>query len=138
MVSDKQKHIVALTAVIVNNGRVLVMQRGEDEIAFPGKWGFPGGKVEQGETPLEALKREVIEEVGIEASDFKLLTDFTFIRPDGHNVVGFAFTTNVDDDKVVLHSDFQNHKWVTLDEMKQLDVSVPELIHEAEKALKHT
>jgi len=134
---DKKKHIVAITAVVVNGDKVLVMLRGKDEIAHPNKWGFPGGKVEQGETPLECLKREIMEEVGIEASDFKFIKDFTFMRPDGHNVVGLNFFVKVDTFDVKLNSEFQEYRWVTLEELKQLDLIVLDLIKEAEYALKH-
>ncbi len=46
-------------------GRVLVAQRPADKIC-PGKWEFPGGKIEPDETPREALQREMREELGIE------------------------------------------------------------------------
>jgi len=138
MVKDKHKHIVAMTAILVSKNKVLVIQRGKDEIAFPDKWGFPGGKIEQGETPTECLKREVMEEVGIEADNFTYMRDYTFMRPDGHNVVGLAFFTNTNIEEVKLHSDFQEFRWVTLEELKQLDVIVPEIIDEAKHALKQS
>lgn len=49
-------------AVIVTAGRVLCTQRGSGDLA--GLWEFPGGKVEVGERPQEALVREILEELG--------------------------------------------------------------------------
>jgi len=46
-------------------GNVLITQRGKG-MSFEGKWEFPGGKVEEGETPSEALKREIQEELCLE------------------------------------------------------------------------
>lgn len=57
-----KKNIHVVGAVIVENGKILCAQRGETK-ALPLKWEFPGGKIEKGESPQEALRREIIEEV---------------------------------------------------------------------------
>jgi 8-oxo-dGTP diphosphatase len=52
-------------AIIVDDqGRVFVHRRGFDRELFPGCWDIPGGHVEAGETPLDALAREIYEETG--------------------------------------------------------------------------
>src|SRR6516225_4802769 len=58
------KHVVA--ALIVRDGRVLVCQRTRHQ-TMPLKWEFPGGKIEDGEQPRDALRRELDEELGIDA-----------------------------------------------------------------------
>jgi len=57
--------LVAAVALIDADGRVLLAQRPEGK-AMAGLWEFPGGKVEQGETPEAALIRELREELGID------------------------------------------------------------------------
>lgn len=57
--------LVSAVALIDRDGRVLLAQRPEGK-SMAGLWEFPGGKVEQGETPEEALIRELHEELGIE------------------------------------------------------------------------
>jgi 8-oxo-dGTP diphosphatase len=57
--------LVSAVALIDVDGRVLLAQR-PDGKSMAGMWEFPGGKVEQGETPEEALIRELDEELGIE------------------------------------------------------------------------
>ena len=52
--------------LIVRDGRILIGQRRNDQ-PMAGRWEFPGGKIEQGESPQEALRRELAEELGIQA-----------------------------------------------------------------------
>jgi 8-oxo-dGTP diphosphatase len=59
-----KKQINVVGAVIVDDGKVLCAQRGPG--ALEGMWEFPGGKIEQGETPREALAREIDEELRCE------------------------------------------------------------------------
>jgi len=58
------KQVVA--ALILKNGKVLVCQRTRHQ-TMPLKWEFPGGKIEEGEQPRDALRRELEEELGIHA-----------------------------------------------------------------------
>ena len=121
---DSKKHIVAITAFIKNSSgdKFLVLKRSMNEIAFPGKWSFPGGKLEKGEDIMQTLKREVLEEVGLDIEDNKFfLKDFTFIRPDGHNVVGLCFIVKAKSDNIIIPEDFDDFKWVSPDEFKHLD-----------------
>lgn len=60
------KTVNVVAAVIVNDGRVYATERGYGE--FKGGWEFPGGKIEKGETPEAALKREIEEELATEIS----------------------------------------------------------------------
>ncbi|PYX87250.1 MAG: NUDIX hydrolase [Acidobacteria bacterium] len=58
------KQVVA--ALIMKDGKILVCQRTKHQV-MPLKWEFPGGKIEEGEQPREALRRELEEELGIDA-----------------------------------------------------------------------
>jgi 8-oxo-dGTP diphosphatase len=58
------KRVVA--ALILNKGKILVCQRTRHQ-TMPLKWEFPGGKIEPGEQPRDALRRELEEELGIDA-----------------------------------------------------------------------
>lgn len=58
------KSVEVAAAVIYKEGKYFATQRGYGE--FEGMWEFPGGKIEPGETPQEALKREIQEELGID------------------------------------------------------------------------
>lgn len=58
--------VLVVAAVILRGGRLLVSQRGEGS-GYAGCWEFPGGKVEEGEDECAALRRELREELGIDA-----------------------------------------------------------------------
>lgn len=56
---------IVVAAVIVREKAVLLLQRRDDEKVYPGLWEFPSGKREFGESSIEALFREVKEEIGL-------------------------------------------------------------------------
>ena len=68
--------LVSAVALIDRDGRVLLAQRPEGK-SMAGLWEFPGGKLEEGETPEAALVRELHEELGIETWD-SCLAPLTF------------------------------------------------------------
>jgi 8-oxo-dGTP diphosphatase len=74
--------IVVAAALARADGRVLLQQRAPGR-AMAGLWEFPGGKVEQGESPEEALARELLEELGIEV-DLSALVPAAFASADNH------------------------------------------------------
>ena len=74
--STKPVVLVAAVALIDRDGRILIAQRPPGK-SMAGLWEFPGGKVDAGETPEQALIRELSEELGIETEE-ACLGPFTF------------------------------------------------------------
>lgn len=62
-----------VNALFVRDGKVLLARRSPRRSAYPGLWSFPGGHVEQGEALVEALVREIHEEVGVVPTSYSLL-----------------------------------------------------------------
>jgi mutator protein MutT len=75
----------AAIAVVLRGERFLLVRRSHRPDA--GKWGFPGGKIELGETVIEAALRELGEETGIEALPVDILTSIDVIRRDGRGTL---------------------------------------------------
>ena len=80
---SRRKHYKVVAAVIEVDGKVLCMQRGVTRYPYTShRWEFPGGKVEPGETPEQALHRELIEEMDYDVEVHELLATATHDYPD--------------------------------------------------------
>lgn len=76
------KTIRVVAAVILSEGKVFVTQRGYGD--FKGGWEFPGGKIEEGETPEAALRREIFEELDTEIVVGGLIDTIEYDYPNFH------------------------------------------------------
>ncbi len=74
--------VKVVAAIILDGDKVFATQRGYGE--FKGGWEFPGGKIEEGETPKEALKREIKEELSIDIRIGDLLDTIEYDYPTFH------------------------------------------------------
>lgn len=71
-------HVVA--AILEREGRILICQRSPEQ-SHPLKWEFPGGKIEPGETPAQALARELEEELAITGATGEEVGRYEFAYP---------------------------------------------------------
>ena len=78
--------IPVVAGIIHRDGKVLIAQR-KDGWRHAFKWEFPGGKVEKGESPREALKRELQEELGIDVVVGRELTRYEYAYPRGATIL---------------------------------------------------
>lgn len=76
------KTVRVVAAVIREKNKIFATQRGYGD--FKGGWEFPGGKIEKGETPKEALKREIREELDTEISVGDLIYTIEYDYPTFH------------------------------------------------------
>ena len=115
-------------AVIEKDGKILIARRkGED--ALGGKWEFPGGKLEPGETPEECLKRELREELGIETEVKAFLCSSRFVYR--HMAVELlAYKTVYVSGEIALH-EHDRIEWILPEALEDYDFS------EADKPVVH-
>ena len=76
------KTINVVAALIVNDGKIFATQRGYGD--WKGFWEFPGGKVEADESPEDALKREILEELATEIEAERFITTVEWDYPSFH------------------------------------------------------
>lgn len=80
------KTVRVVAAIIIENDKVFATQRGYGE--FKDGWEFPGGKIEPGETPEEAIVREIKEELDTEVEVIELLDTVEYDYPNFHLSMG--------------------------------------------------
>jgi 8-oxo-dGTP diphosphatase len=112
------KHIHVACAIIERGGKVLCTQRSES-MSLPLKWEFPGGKINVGESPEECLKRELLEELGIEATIGAPLTVSTYHYPT-FSVTLYPFICKMVSGEIVLH-EHAAMVWLSPEELQSLD-----------------
>ena len=106
-------------ALIHRQGRVLICRRRADQ-DHPGKWEFPGGKLEPGETLAACLRRELAEELGIEAVIGDEITRYRFQYP-GHKQIQLVFFTVVEYRGEPDYGHFAEVRWEPVEQMPPFD-----------------
>lgn len=105
------KTIRVVAAVIRDGAKILATQRGYGD--FKGGWEFPGGKIEAGETPQQALKREIEEELDIEISVGELIDTIEYDYPTFHLSMDCFWCEVMSGDLVL--KEHKAAKWLTID-----------------------
>ena len=85
-----ERPIVGVLAIVMRGDRVLVVRRANPPL--PGRWGFPGGVLELGETVAQGAMRELLEETGVIAEATGPLTVIDTIDRDPENRVSYHYT----------------------------------------------
>lgn len=135
---DKNKlHYIVVTGILVDeNGKFLITKRADWEKAFPGKWTVPGGKLEVLDYVLKnkdtsshwynvletVLKREVLEEVGIEIQDIGYVTSLVYIRPDEIPCLIVSLWAKPKTKNINLCNALTDFAWVDLEEAKNYEL----------------
>jgi 8-oxo-dGTP diphosphatase len=110
------KTLLVTAGVIIEQGKVLVTQRKEDS-PHGLLWEFPGGKVKEEEEPREALRRELREELGIEAEVGRILE--AVFHPDPNPIFLLAYRCRRDQG-VLKPLGCHDLRWVGISELKRL------------------
>jgi len=117
---NHMKHIQVVAAVIIHNKKILCVQRGPAKYDYISKkWEFPGGKLEEGETKLEAIVREIKEELHMDINVDAFLITVNHTYPDFQLTMDtFLCSTKTDELTLTEHGAF---KWLEKSELAELD-----------------
>ncbi len=114
------KEIVVVAAIITKDNLILCTQRPDNKYPYISKkFEFPGGKIEVGETEIQALKREIKEELSleIEVLDKFLTVEHTY--PD-FSIQMHTYFCSCNTSSIILHEHI-NHLWLQKEELMKLD-----------------
>ena len=115
----KTIRVVAAVIKAVNENNkpiIFATQRGYGE--FKGGWEFPGGKIEEGETPQEALKREIMEELDTEIKVGELIDTIEYDYPAFHLSMDCFWSEVISGDLVL--KEHEAAKWLKREELNSV------------------
>ena len=110
------KTIEVVAAIIIKDNQVFATQRGYGE--FKGWWEFPGGKMETGESPQEALKREIREELDADIEVNELLETVEWDYPNFHLTM-HCFICNLLSESLHLN-EHEAATWLNLENLRSV------------------
>lgn len=112
---------IVLTGIIKCKDEYLLVQRSKDDDFLAGAWEFPGGNIEDGEVIIEALKREIFEEIGvtIDTKKAKLVNYYDKIKEKDRKYhyieLDFLIKTRTKNLKIKLSNEHDNYCWAKKD-----------------------
>jgi len=107
-----------VAAIIINKNRILIGKRKDEDIGG-GKWEFPGGKIEIGETNSEALERELYEELGISVKIGKELMNYEHVFKT--TIYNITFMEIIDYEGEICNNAHSEIKWVKFSNLPEYD-----------------
>lgn len=118
----KNFHVSA--AIIMKDNKIFVTQRGYGE--FKDWWEFPGGKIEEGETPEECLKREIKEELKADINIDKYLCTVEYDYPNFHLKMECFICSLIDGHLELVEA--EDAKFITKDQLDNIDFLPADLL----------
>lgn len=133
------KRIEVAAAIIIKNNRLFATQRGYGD--FKDYWEFPGGKIEAGETPGEALIREIREELNAEISVGKMIRKIDYDYPAFHLTM-YCFICELISTEITL-VEHEAARWLSMEELDEVewlpaDIEVIDSLKNKEEPLLYT
>ena len=110
---------LAVKSFIVDGGKLLIVKRSPDEDHAPGAWGLPGGGLEPGESPFDGLKREIMEETGLEIEIKNPIRVHHFKRDNGQIVTMVTFLCKPLTTAVALNHEHVDYSWEVIDRVRE-------------------
>ncbi len=117
------KYKIAVKGIIRREGGdILIVKRSEKDLFLPNIWETIGGGMDESDaTPQEALKREVMEETGLEIKVRESFNVFTFVNNEGEMKVGITFVCDYIGGEVVLSDEHSEYAWINASNFYKLE-----------------
>ncbi len=111
----------SVSAIIIRNSdnKIFITKRSKNKEFSPGKWETVGGRIEENETCLQALIREIKEEINSDVESFEFFRDYYF-----DNRVFKTFIVKLKEEPNPNKEDFDDFGWFSRDEINNLDFAI--------------
>jgi 8-oxo-dGTP diphosphatase len=109
----------AVKSMIVNDGKLLIVKRADDDRYMPGIWEIPGGKAEDEESLSEALIRETLEETGLSIVINREISVRDFKIKKKEIEMHIYLCSAIDIDKIKLSCEHSLYEWVPVEKAKE-------------------
>ena len=117
---EKEEFKIAVKSFIVNDGKLLIIKRADDDSFMPGIWEIPGGKLELNEDLILGLKRETKEETGLDIEVDREISVRDFTINDELKIELHPFLCNaIDIDNIKLSEEHSEYLWIDLKDSKK-------------------
>ena len=118
----EKKFYVAVKALVCYGRKFLLIKRTTEARGDYYHWEFPGGRLEFGESPMQALKREINEETGLEVEKLILLNAWNSFKDECTEIIGLTYICTANGDNVMLSKEHTDYEWVTYEEMNDYNL----------------
>ena len=113
--------IKVVAAILEKEDKILIARKAPDK-PLAGYFEFPGGKIEEGETPEESLIRELMEEMNIKIAVKEYIGEIIYDYGNDKVISLLGYTAKIIDGEIKL-SDHDRYEWVTLEEINNYKIA---------------
>lgn len=120
--------VILVSGIILSNKKILLLKRSLKNKTFKGFWQLPEGKIEFSETPEDALKREVREELNTSIARIKLLNIFnviTSIKGIKYQLLRIVYSLKANSNEISLSIDHDQYDWFTISDARKIKNLIP-------------
>lgn len=119
--SEHQTNMIVV-GFIVRNGKIFIAKRSKTKTVFPDQFELVGGHIELGESPEQALSREIKEELQLDVRVGELVGAFTTYMGDEFKIeIGYICTPKTDTEPTLNPADHSESRWIGQDEIDKFE-----------------
>ena len=121
----KEKILIVVATLLERKKKILLVREKKRIFAgerIKGKWNFPAGRLEKGESLIDCIVRETKEETGFKIKPIHLIDIYQYPQILGFNVVLFAFRSKILGGRSTISKEISEVKWFSLNEIKKLNI----------------
>ena len=114
---------IGVKAIIEKDGKILLIKRSGQYKDLSYTWDIPGGRINFGEEPIDGLRREIVEETGLELDTVKEILDAsTVLKNEEKQIVRITYRCTVKDGTTTLSHEHTEMEWVLIEKLNKIEL----------------